>query len=91
MDVIWKFPLATADLQSIEMPVDAKVLTVQVQVGPCLWAQCDPEAPKTKRCFETFGTGHPMSPARREYVVTYQLRDSGLVFHVFERLETEGA
>ena len=86
MEVIWKFPLVATDVQNIEMPALAEVLTVQVQVGPCLWALCNPEAPKTKRCFETFGTGHPMSLASRKYVGTYQLNDGGLVFHVFERL-----
>lgn len=89
---IWKFPIAVGDSQTIDMPTDAKVLAVQVQngTGPCLWAMCDPQAPKRPRTFETFGTGHPVPPAPREYIGTYQLRGGGLIFHVFERSEVYG-
>lgn len=85
MRQIWKFQLETTDLQSVEMPDGAKVLTVQVQHGtPCIWAECDTEAEKEKRWFRTFGTGHPMPDKPGEYIGTYQLNGGDLVFHVFD-------
>lgn len=85
---IWKFPLETTDIQQIEMPVDAEILTIQTQAGqPCIWALVSPDAPKRKVAFEIFGTGHPVPEnGRRKYVGTYQLRGGSLVFHCFELL-----
>ena len=39
---IWKFPLTATDKQKIELPVGAKVLTVQNQYHiPCMWVLLD--------------------------------------------------
>lgn len=88
MMAIWKFPLKAQDVQSIEMPAGATILTVQTQGGqPCLWAKVDAAKPKTKRVFETFGTGHPIPETHeRAYLGTYQLVGGALVFHVYEVL-----
>jgi len=85
---IWKFPLETTDIQQIEMPVDAEILTVQTQNGkPNIWALVSTDAPKRKVSFEIFGTGHPVPEnANRRYVGTYQLSGGALVFHCFELL-----
>lgn len=85
---IWKFPLETTDIQQIEMPADAEILTIQTQAGqPCIWALVSPDAPKRKVAFEIFGTGHPVPEnGRRKYVGTYQLSGGALVFHCFELL-----
>ncbi|MFX0202612.1 MAG: hypothetical protein ACFFCW_41440 [Candidatus Hodarchaeota archaeon] len=86
--VIWKFPLKMDDSQTIDMPVDAYVLSIQTQHNiPCLWVMCSSDAPKRTRTFETFGTGHPMPIASREYVGTYQVNNGNHVFHVFERFK----
>lgn len=84
---IWKFPIAVADEQEIEMPMDARILCVQVQhETPCIWAVCLATNPSEKRRFRTFGTGHPAEWATfgDPYIGTYQLRGGALVFHVFE-------
>lgn len=90
MKRIFKYPLKVDDLQMVEMPSGAAILTVQTQNGvPCIWAAVDPDAKRIKRAFVTYGTGHPMDdgPAKH-YVGTYQLRDGALVFHVFtDRIE----
>ena len=85
---IWKFPLETTDIQQIEMPADAEILTIQTQDEiPCIWALVSTDAPKRKVAFEIFGTGHPVPEnAKRKYVGTYQLRKGALVFHCFELL-----
>lgn len=87
-NTIWKFELDTVNMQTIEMPYCAKILTVQVQrETPCLWAIVDPSLEKEKRHFEIFGTGNPIVEGMgvsREYIGTYQLHDGDLVYHVFE-------
>ncbi len=88
---IFKFPLAVDDVQDIEMPAGSAVLTVQAQGEiPCIWASVDSNAPKIKRRFRTYGTGHPMEDDKDfpHYVGTYQLRSGSLAFHVFtDRVE----
>ena len=85
---IWKFELETTDNQTIEMPVNAEILTVQTQNGiPCIWVLVDPTETKEKRFIEVFGTGHDVyydMGVSRSYLGTYQLQGGSLVFHVFE-------
>ena len=85
---IWKFELETTDNQTIEMPVNAEILTVQTQnETPCMWALVDPTEKKEKRFIEVFGTGHDVHydmGVSRNYLGTYQLHGGSLVFHVFE-------
>jgi len=85
---IWKFELETTDNQTIEMPVNAEILTVQTQNEiPCIWALVDPTETKEKRFIEVFGTGHDIHydmGVSRNYLGTYQLHGGSLVFHVFE-------
>lgn len=83
--VIWKFPLETTDIQGIEMPMGADILSVQVQnKSICLWALCDPSAEKKKRYFLIFGTGNPVPDANQKFIGTVQMISGELVFHVFE-------
>jgi len=81
---VWKFPLRVDDVVPVEMPEDAKLLTVQLQRGePCLWALVCPEAPKRTRFLRIVGTGHPVEDDLL-YVGTFQLQNGALVFHLFE-------
>ena len=83
MKSIWKFGLEVTDEQTVEMPVGAKPLSVQVQHGtPCLWALVDTKAPKQKRIVQIFGTGHPVAN-EGDYVGTFQTEGGALVFHTF--------
>ena len=83
---IWKFTLAATDRQTVEMPDNAQVLSAQMQGETlCLWALVYPDAPKTKREIEVFGTGHPVPPATRRFISTVQMHGGALIFHVFER------
>lgn len=92
MRMICKYPLKDENIQMVEMPEGAIVLTVQVQRGiPCIWAEADadPNAPTIKRRFVTYGIGHWVGDdVRDHYVGTYQLDDGDRVFHVFtDRVE----
>ncbi len=84
---IWKYPIHATDEQVVTMPDGARILTVQAQAEkPCLWAMVDPAARRVEaRKIYTYGTGHPIEkdPETLNYIGTYQLVESGLVFHVF--------
>lgn len=88
MSTIWKYELQGTDLQVVEMPLGARLLTVQVQdAQPCLWALVDPTADTGPRRIRIFGTGHPIapSPASLRFIATFQLHGV-LVFHAFEEM-----
>lgn len=86
---VWKFKLSEAK-ESIEMPIGAQILSVQVQSRePHLWALVDPKEANESRCFEVYGTGHPIHydmAIERNYIGTIQTNEGRLVFHVFEQL-----
>lgn len=85
MDVIWKFPLAEADRQTVMIPRQAELLCVQVQRDtPCLWARCDSARDSVVIEIAIIGTGSPIrTDDRLTYVDTFQMRDGHLVWHVF--------
>jgi len=88
MTTIYKFPLRVTDIQELELPKGARLLTVQAQRGtPCLWAVVDDQEAEVEYWrILTFGTGNPMlADAQYSYVSTYQLMDGDLIFHVFAR------
>ncbi len=86
---IWKWTLQLIDLQTIKMPIGAKMLTVQIQYGnPQLWALCDPEEPTEGRHIAIYGTGNPVPDiVGQQYIATFQLCNGELIFHVFEITE----
>lgn len=89
---IWKFPLAVADQQLIEIPRGAKLLTAQIQYGDKLnlWALVDEHAPKGRRLIAIYGTGNPLPDEGFDfgrYIATFQIAQGALVFHVFDHGE----
>lgn len=84
---IWKFPLKITDIQSVLMPMGAKVLTAQFQHG-CLflWALCDEkETVFQGRYIRIIGTGNPVyGDVPEKYIATAQQFNGELVWHVFE-------
>ena len=85
---IYKYTLEVTDVQDIQLPVDAQILTVQTQHGaPQLWAIVDADSKRTRtRRLVIHGTGHPVHEHADIgcYLGTFQLHDGRLVFHVFE-------
>ena len=87
---IWKFDLRIDDLQIVEMPLGAQLLTVQEQGGwPRLWALCDESAPIRPRRIAMYGTGRPINEHPGIYIATFQIECGELVFHAFEELVHE--
>lgn len=83
---IWKWTLAATDLQTVELPQGAGILSVQMQGDmPQLWALCDEKAErKEKRHIAIYGTGNPMPDDPGDYIATFQMHGGALVFHAFE-------
>ena len=91
MKTIWKFEIPLSLSFTIKMPIDAKILCIDVDQKngcPCIWALVNPEEAKMKRYFEIYGTGMGIycdMGIDRKYIGTFQLNSGALVFHVFER------
>lgn len=67
---IWKAVLKAADVQDIDVPEDAELLTARDQHEQlCVWFKCDPSKPMTKRRIAVCGTGHP-APEGSRYIGT---------------------
>lgn len=87
MNQIWKYPLYVQDVQTVEMPDEADILTIQVQGdAPYIWAMVNPDAPLNPRKIRIYGTGHPVDPnlSAERYIGTFQLKNGSLVLHVFD-------
>jgi hypothetical protein len=90
MKTIYKYSIGVTDMQTVEMPEGAEILTVQVQHGtPCLWAIVDPQRSQTKkRSIKMFGTGQPVNYEFHgcKYIGTVQMNGGQLVWHYFESI-----
>lgn len=87
MKRVFKYPIPVEDEFRLELPVEAQILTVQVQGNrPYLWALVDPAAPHDEIRFRLAGTGHPIEEdiLGHGYIGTFQLNGGALVFHVFQ-------
>jgi hypothetical protein len=90
MKSIYKYPLKITDIQTIEMPNNSKILTVQMQSGtPCLWVLVDDNQTNLidRREILVIGTGHEFVSVG-DYIGTFQV--ATCVFHVFEEDKANG-
>lgn len=93
MKTIYKYKI-TAGLNVIDMPYNAKILSVQTQDNdPHIWALVDTEHPNEARSFFPIGTGWDNEKELKKqnlhlklhkYIGTFQLPNFGFVFHLFE-------
>lgn len=85
MKMVYKYKLDTTDVQTVQMPKGAEILTVQVQSGywPCLWALVDPTQEMENMKIRIAGTGHYIEEDIVKYIGTFQLQGGALVFHAF--------
>lgn len=91
MRKIWKCELSKVDEQTISLPKESQILTVQIQHGKiCIWVLVEPDLPLEERIFEIYGTGEVIkesfSLVTREYIGTFQCNGGDLVFHLFEQV-----
>lgn len=83
---IYKYPINTTDSQSVAMPIDYQILSIDTQNEvPCIWALIDNTLPLTLVKIRIYGTGHEINESDNlQYIGSYQLQRGLLVFHVFE-------
>lgn len=88
---IYKYPIKITDEQKVKLPLNAEILTAQMQGDTlCLWAKVEEgNTSMEERTIEVFGTGHPMSDNNRRYIGTTQMHGGALIWHVFEASDTE--
>ncbi len=87
MAAIWKAVLKLTDVQDIDVPEGAEMLTAREQHEHiCVWFKCEPSNPITNRRIAIVGTGHP-APDDGRYIGTGLLHGGQLVLHVFERAD----
>jgi len=88
MKTIYKYKVKITARQIVEMPVDAEILSVQVQNNEInIWASVDSEEETREALIEVFGTGHPMPEDRkmdRVFIGTIQIMGGKEVYHFFE-------
>ena len=84
---VYKYELEITDEQTIRLPFNAELLTVQMQGDKCcLWALVDPRNELNERTICIYGTGQPIpNEIRLKYISTFQIPHLGLVFHAFEK------
>ncbi len=81
---IWKYPVTAGRWTQI-MPVDAEILSVQVQHKEVqMWVLVDPDAITEAREFDVYGTGHLIPESSGKFIGTFQIEGGALVFHLFE-------
>lgn len=90
MKVIWKYTLQITDRQTVEMPIGARILSVQPQYPHDkvvqVWALVDDqETGMEEREFMCCGTGHPVySASTAVFLGTVVMFGGDLVSHFFE-------
>lgn len=81
---VYKYQITNKKRQDIELPEGAQILSLQLQKGiPTIWALVDPEAVTYTRRFFVVATGEEIGD-HLEYVGTFQVPESELVFHIFK-------
>ena len=89
MKTIWKNLLEVADVQKVELPEGAEILTVQTQhEHPCIWALVDTAKPMINFKIGIAGTGNDLellhaSNETLKYIGTFQKYAGDFIFHVF--------
>ncbi len=86
MKTIWKFDLSPNRLQTIPLPHDSQVLTVQTKddKAPLLWVLVDPDMPMKDRYFGVYTTNTALPDDPGQYIGTFQIFEGSLEFHLFE-------
>jgi hypothetical protein len=90
MRTVYKYPLKLVETQTIEMPRQCAMLTVQIQAGEiCLWAEVVLDGKVEARTIRLVGTGNPMPEGTvyLAYIGTVQMLP--YVWHIYEELPEE--
>lgn len=85
MKTIYKYKLELADVQPVNMPMNAEILCAKVQDGNiCIWALVDSNAPMIRRVIEIIGTGNPIADVGRSRKYIGTVEQNPFIWHIFE-------
>jgi len=80
---IWKFEVRPKTMT--QLPEGAEILSAASQGDSIfIWAVVDPEAPKSGRLVNVYGTGHDIPDYPGKFIGTVMLYGGSLVFHIFD-------
>jgi len=90
--IIYKYPLVIQDVQTIKLPANAEILSVQSQIINTfrdrelfLWAMVNPQLDtEQERTIHIIGTGNSMPNKVLKYLGTTQMNT--FVWHIFEEI-----
>ena len=81
--VIYKYKLKIEIVQTIKMPANARILSIQAQGNElCLWAEVFAENQLDERTFLIRGTGQAFAKGSDVYLATVQV--GGFYWHIYE-------
>lgn len=88
MKRIFKYPLSIVNIQEIEMPENASILSVGNQMEEMfIWAEVEEERVLVSYRILILGTGHiiPVQPTNtnRQFIGSVQMAGGTLIWHVF--------
>lgn len=84
MRTVFKYPLEIANEQTIDLPIGAKPLSVQMQgEWIYLWAEVDTDSKPFPYTVRVFGMGHLLPKEAMKHLGTVQQLDGMLVWHVY--------
>jgi hypothetical protein len=93
MNTIYKYKLKQQELQYVEMPLGAEILSAQsLGVHVWVWALVNAdEKQKERRWVAVYKTGEPIQVKTDElkFIDTCQFEEGALVLHVFEFVESK--
>lgn len=87
MKTIWKYPIPITDEFTLDLPIGAEVLSVNLQYKKSyIWVFIpNTNSETTKRNFRLFGTGNPVDIEGYEYIG--MLMQWPFVWHLFEEIK----
>lgn len=81
---IFKQKLKRVDLQTISLPWNSNILTVQIQNDePVIWYECEPNNSLTDIKIAMYPTGLELPHNVGRYIATIQLENGSVVIHVY--------
>ena len=85
MKRIYKYHIPIEDKFVLNLPLEAKVLCVQViDSEPYIWAEIDDTAVSFPLRFKVKGIGHPCDDIEEmRYVGTFQIDNGVFIFHLY--------
>jgi hypothetical protein len=82
---IYKYPLKLERFQLLPMPMNVRMLCIQMQRGvPTLWAQCEVDESVMYRKIRCYPTGVNDGPIVGQYIGTVQQLDGDLIWHYYD-------